>query len=199
MAKPESSKKTKVPPLVMQHAECGLLVIGDQKQEPKTSGELRVRDVGLHAAQSQGIRLFKDGGFEIRSSENADPQNVKSGSLINQVCKDAPLAIRSEGSMIIEADGTLTIRADKIVMEGKNGDQTSIQLMAKHDVNIKAKNNFIVTAENITHDAKERILTHSEGWNILVAQAVRVHETVSKTEPMAMKAYIKTQTQALKG
>ena len=204
MSKAENPNKTKVPPLVMQHSESGIFVIGDQKpkeiktEDGKPGKELRIRDVGLHAAQGGGLRLFKDGGFEIRSSTNTDVRNVEAGSVINQVCPDAPLAINSLGDIKIEAAGTLTIRANKIVMEGIDEGQTAITMLSKHDINIRANNNFIVTADNITHDAKERILSHSEGWNTIIAQCFRVHEPVSKLIPGVFKAYIEDQIQTLK-
>ena len=194
----ENPNKTKVPPLVMQHSECGIFVIGDQKIKESKTKEVRVRDIGLHAAQGGGLRLFKDGGFEIRSSTNTDVNNVAGGSVINQVCPNAPLAINSLGDMRIEAAGTLTLRANKIVIEGIDEGQTSITMMSKHDINIRANNNFIVTADNITHDAKERILTHSEGWNTIIAQCFRVHEPVSKLIPLNVRAYIDDQIKTLK-
>lgn len=194
----EDPQKTKVPPLVFQHAECGVFVIGDQKIKESDTKEIRVRDIGLHASKSGGIRLFKDGGFEIRSSTDDNASHENKGSVINQVCPDAPLAINSLGDMRIEAAGTLTIRANKIVMEGIDEGQTAISMMSKHDINIRANNNFIVTADNITHDAKERILSHSEGWNTIIAQCFRVHEPVSKLIPGAWKTYIEDQIQTLK-
>ena len=204
MSKAENPNKTKVPPLVMQHSESGIFVIGDQKpkeiktEDGKPGKEVRIRDVGLHAAQGGGLRLFKDGGFEIRSSTSNNEKNVSGGSVINQVCPKAPLAINSLGDIRIEAAGTLTIRANKIVMEGIDEGQTAISMMSKHDINIRANNNFIVTADNITHDAKERILSHSEGWNTIIAQCFRVHEPVSKLIPLNVRAYIDDQIKTLK-
>ena len=198
MSKAENPNKTKVPPLVMQHSESGIFVIGDQKVNENGTKEVRIRDVGLHAAQGGGLRLFKDGGFEIRSSTNTNIDNVEAGSIINQVCPNAPLAINSLGDIKIEAAGTLTIRANKIVMEGIDEGQTAISMVSKHDINIRANNNFIVTADNITHDAKERILSHSEGWNTIIAQCFRVHEPVSKLIPQNVRGYIEDQIKTLK-
>ena len=65
--------KTKVPPIIINHAECGHLTFGDEKD-----GETeRPRDVGLYAGDSNALRLFRDGGFELRSSESQGENKIK--------------------------------------------------------------------------------------------------------------------------
>lgn len=189
----DAATKSNVPPIIIQHSECGHLTIGQQKK-----GDLRPRDVGLYASKTNALRLFRDGGFDLRSSEDGGEQTQK-GSSIKQVCPNAPLIIKSEGSMKIDVAKTLEITADKIIIKAENGSEDGIDLLANHDIRMEAKNNTIITSDNITIDAKERILTHSEGWTILVGQCVRIHEPVSKLTPSAFKSYIDSQTKTLKG
>ena len=188
------SDKPKFPPIIIQHPECGHLTMGDEKDKDVE----RPRDIGLYGGSANAIRLFKDGGFELRSSDDDSEQETR-GSMILQACKDGKLVIKSEGDLHIDVAGEFTVSANKIKMEALNASEDGINLKAKHDIRIDADNNILMTADNITIDAKERILSHSEGWTILMGQCVRIHEPVSKLTPAAFQTYIDNQTKTLKG
>ena len=183
---------TKVPPIIISHSECGHLTFGDEKKN-----STRPRDVGLYGGDSQKLRLFRDGGFELCSSESQGA-NLQKGSLINQVCDDAPLTINSEGDITIRAKNKLVLRADLIEIESTNGSTDGVTIMAKHDIKIRADNNTIITSDNITIDAKERILSHSEGWQVLIGQYIRLHEPQTKICPAFLEEYIDNQIKTLK-
>ena len=187
------SEKTKVPPIVIQHAECGHLTFGDEKD--KETG--RPRDVGLYGGDSQKLRLFRDGGFELCSSESQGANQTK-GSLINQVCNNGFLTINSEGDITIRAKNKLILNADLIEIQSTNASEDGITMLAEHDIKIRANNNTIITSDNITIDAKERILSHSEGWQILIGQCIRLHEPQTKICPAFMREYIDGQLKTLK-
>ena len=184
---------TKVPPIIIQHSECGHLTFGDEKKDSN-----RPRDVGLYAGDSNALRLFRDGGFELRSSESQG-KNQTSGSSIMQVCDNAPLTMNSEGDIYIRAKNKLVLRADHIEIESTHGSTEGVVIKAKHDINIRADNNIIMTSDNITLDAKERVLTHSEGWTVLIGQYVRIHEPQTKICPAFLEEYIDGQIKTLKG
>ena len=184
---------TKVPPIIIQHSECGHLTFGDEKKDSN-----RARDVGLYAGDSNALRLFRDGGFELRSSESQG-KNQKSGSSIMQVCDNAPLTMNSEGDIFIRAKNKLVLRADHIEIESTHGSTEGVVIKAKHDINIRADNNIIMTSDNITLDAKERVLTHSEGWTVLIGQYIRLHEPQTKICPAFLEEYIDGQIKTLKG
>ena len=194
MAK-ENPNKTKTPPIIFNHNECGCLIIGEE-----TEDSIRPRDIGLNAHESDcELRLFRDGGFELRSSKN-DVKGVSiKGSHIIQDCVGAPLIIRSEGSIHIGAASSITLDAQRIYLKSNAANEVGINIDAESDVRVQAGRDFLVTAENITHDAKERVLTHSEGWNILIAQCFRVHEPITKICPQFMRQYIDGQIKKLKG
>ena len=185
--------KTKVPPISIQHAECGHLTFGDEKD--KETG--RPRDVGLYGGDSQKLRLFRDGGFELCSSESQGVNKIK-GSLINQVCNNGFLTINSEGDIKIRAKNKLTLEADLIEIRSTNASEDGITMLAEHDIKIRANNNTIITSDNITIDAKERIVSHSEGWQILIGQCIRLHEPQTKICPAFMREYIDGQIKTLK-
>ena len=183
---------TKVPPIIINHAECGHLTFGDEK---KNSG--RPRDVGLYGSKSQKLRLFRDGGFELCSSESQG-QNLLQGSLINQVCNDAPLSINSEGDIIIRAKNKIILEADLVEIEATNKSDDGVTIMAEHDIKLRANNNTIITSDNITIDAHERIVSHSEGWTVLIGQYIRLHEPQTKICPAFLEEYIDNQIKTLK-
>ena len=183
---------TKVPPIIINHAECGHLTFGDEKKN-----SARPRDVGLYGGDSQKLRLFRDGGFELCSSESQGA-NLQKGSLINQVCDDAPLSINSEGDIIIRAKNKLILEADLIEIESTNKSEDGVTIMAEHDIKLRANNNTIITSDNITIDAHERIVSHSEGWTVLIGQYIRLHEPQTKICPAFLEEYIDNQIKTLK-
>jgi len=183
---------TKVPPIIINHAECGHLTFGDEKKN-----SARPRDVGLYGGDSQKLRLFRDGGFELCSSESQGA-NLQKGSLINQVCDDAPLQINSEGDIIIRAKNKLILEADLIEIESTNKSEDGVTIMAEHDIKLRANNNTIITSDNITIDAHERIVSHSEGWTVLIGQYIRLHEPQTKICPAFLEEYIDNQIKTLK-
>ena len=185
--------KTKVPPIIINHAECGHLTFGDEKD-----GETeRPRDVGLYAGDSNALRLFRDGGFELRSSESAGENKIK-GSSIMQVCNNATLLVNSEGDVTIRARNKLRLVADLIEIEAKNASTDGVTIIAEHDIKLRANNNTIITSDNVTIDAKERILSHSEGWQVLIGQYIRLHEPQTKICPAFLKEYIEGQIKTLR-
>lgn len=185
--------KTKVPPIIINHAECGHLTFGEEKD-----GETeRPRDVGLYAGDSNALRLFRDGGFELRSSESAGENKIK-GSSIMQVCNNATLLVNSEGDVTIRARNKLRLVADLVEIEAKNASTNGVTIIAEHDIKLRANNNTIITSDNITIDAKERILSHSQGWQILIGQYIRLHEPQTKICPAFLKEYIEGQIKTLR-
>ena len=156
----------------------------------------RKRDIQLIGSQSNSLRLFHDGGFELKSSEDA---GGTSGSSILQVVDDAPLLIKSKGDIRIQCDGRFSVVAHDIKMKAEGADDTGgITLKSEHDITLDAANRAIIKAENITFDAKDRILSHSVGWQILIGQVLRFHEPKTKLCPAFLKEYIDEQTKTLR-
>ena len=189
----EPKDKTKVPPIIIQHSECGHLTFGEEKD----GDTQRKRDVGLYGGESNALRLFRDGGFELRSSE-AEGSNQTKGSSIMQVCNNAPLTIDSEGNITIRAKNKLILKADLVEIESTNASEDGVTIIEEHDIKLRAKNNTLITSDNITIDARERILSHSDGWQILIGQCIRLHEPQTKICPAFLKEYIDGQIKTLR-
>ena len=187
------SDKPKFPPVIIQHPECGHLTMGDEKDD----NVKRPRDIGLYGGSANALRLYKDGGFELRSSDDQGEQKTL-GSTILQACKDGKLIIKSEGDLHIDVAGDFTVSANKIKMEALNASEDGINLKAKHDIRVEADNNVIIKGDNITIDAKERIVSHSVGWTVLIGQYIRLHEPQTKICPAFLEEYIEKQIKTLK-
>ena len=190
--KKEADTKPYVPPVIIQHPEDGTFFMGRERDDKVT----RKRDIQLIGSQSNSLRLFHDGGFELKSSEDA---GGTSGSSILQVVDDAPLLIKSKGDIRIQCDGRFSVVAHDIKMKAEGADDTGgITLKSEHDITLDAANRAIIKAENITFDAKDRILSHSVGWQILIGQVIRLHEPKTKLCPAFLKEYIDEQTKTLR-
>ena len=187
-----TDSKPFVPPVVIQHPEDGTFFIGRERDDKVT----RKRDVQLIGSQSNSMRLFHDGGFELKSSEDA---GGTSGSSILQLVDEAPLLIKSKGDIRIQCDGKFSVVANDIKMKAEGPDSTGgILLKAEHDIELDAANRIMVKGENVVIDAKDRILSHSEGWQILVGQHIRLHEPKTKLCPAFLNEYIEEQIKVLK-
>ena len=190
--KKEADTKPYVPPVIIQHPEDGTFFMGRERDDKVT----RKRDIQLIGSQSNSLRLFHDGGFELKSSEDA---GGTSGSSILQVVDDAPLLIKSKGDIRIQCDGRFSVVAHDIKMKAEGADDTGgITLKSEHDITLDAANRAIIKAENITFDAKDRILSHSVGWQILIGQVIRLHEPKTKICPAFLREYIDEQTKTLR-
>ena len=190
--KKEADTKPYVPPVIIQHPEDGTFFMGRERDDKVT----RKRDIQLIGSQSNSLRLFHDGGFELKSSEDA---GGTSGSSILQVVDDAPLLIKSKGDIRIQCDGRFSVVAHDIKMKAEGADDTGgITLKSEHDITLDAANRAIIKGENVVLDAKDKVISYSEGWTFLVGQVVRIHEPKSQLIPDMLGKYIHTQTQPLK-
>tara|TARA_B100001113_G_scaffold349713_1_gene345583 strand:+ start:2010 stop:2564 length:555 start_codon:yes stop_codon:yes gene_type:complete len=179
-----------VPPIIIQHPEDGVFTIGRERRDDTR----RIKDIGLHGSSSAGMRIFHDGGFELRSS---DDDTAIQGSQIVQKCDKAPLIIKSAGDILIECDGRFSVVANDIRMSAKNADEGDITLKAKHDINIDADNRIIAQSENVILNAKDKVLSFSKGWNVMVGNVIRIHEPTSQLVPPKLGDYLKSQTKTL--
>ena len=188
----ESRKKTIVPPIIIQHNEAGRVVLGNEKKDV-----LRPADVRLNASHGDcTLRLFTDGGFQLQGSKSkgaktGGEENKKAGSSISCTCPNSPLMIDAEGNITINAGKILRLQADKIIMESYTAEGVGINVNAAADIRFETKKDFMVVGGNITHDAKDKMLIVSRGWNVISCQTIRITESVSKLNPIAWKAYIK--------
>ena len=96
--------------------------MGDEKDKDVK----RPRDIGLYGGSANALRLFKDGGFELRSSDDDSERNKR--FIDFTACKNGRLVIKSEGDLNIDVAGEFTVSANKIKMEALNASEDGINL-----------------------------------------------------------------------
>ena len=179
------SKVSSCPPLIVTNPEDGFLRIGMEKGTQK-----RKSQVQLASGSAASLRLFKDGGWELKSQTNSTGSNIlQKGS--------GPLSIKSEGDIKIECDGTFSVKAKDIVMETTVPDG-DIVLNAKHDFRVDAKNYAIIMAKDVTLDAKNKLFCFSENMAYLVGSYVRIHEPTSQLIPPTFAKHMNTLSSTVK-
>jgi len=180
------TKPSACPPLIVTNPEDGFLRIGMEKNTP-----LRKSQVQLASGSAASLRLFKDGGWELKSQYNSTGSNIiQKGT--------GPLNIKSEGDLNIDVDGTFNLKAKDIVMETTHADVGDIVLNPKHDFRLDAKNYVILMGKDITLDAKSKLILYSDDMSYLVGRYVRIHEPTSQLIPPTFGAHIKSLTDTLK-
>ena len=179
------TKPSACPPLIVTNPEDGFLRIGMEKGTQK-----RKSQVQLASGSASSLRLFKDGGWELKSQTNSIGSNIiQKGT--------GPLNIKSEGDLNIDVDGTFNVKAKDIVMETTDADVGDIVLNPKHDFRLDAKNYVILMGKDITIDAVSKLILFSQDMSYLVGRYVRIHEPTSQLIPPTFGAHIKGLTDTL--
>ena len=186
MAEKEKSK-TNIPEVLICNPQDGTLRIGCETKAVKRPSQAQ-----LMAGSGANLRLYKDGGWELRATANGPGSN-----LIQQGA--GPLNIRSEGDVNIDCDGRFSVTAKEIVMKATDAEEGDIVLTPAHNFRADVGNYAIIMASDITLDAKDKILSHSEGMTYIVGSNVRIHEPVSQLIPPTFKTTIEELTNTLKG
>ena len=181
-----TKKVSACPPIIFTNPEDGFLRIGNEKTP-------QVRNDQIELATGSGciLRMFKDGGWELKSQTNSKGSNIiQKGT--------GPLNIKSEGDLNIDVDGTFNVKAKDIVMETTDADVGDIVLNPKHDFRLDAKNYVILMGKDVTLDAHSKLILFSEDMSYLVGRYVRIHEPTSQLIPPTFGAHIKSLTDTLK-
>jgi hypothetical protein len=180
------TKPSACPPLIVTNPEDGFLRIGMEKGTQK-----RKSQVQLASGSACSLRLFKDGGWELKSQTNSIGSNIiQKGT--------GPLNIKSEGDLNIDVDGTFNVKAKEIVMETTDADVGDIVLNPKHDFRLDAKNYVILMGKDVTIDAVSKLILFSQDMSYLIGRYVRIHEPTSQLIPPTFGAHIKSLTDTLK-
>ena len=180
------SKPSDCPPLIITNPEDGFLRVGTEKGRQK-----RKSQVQLASGSAASLRLFKDGGWELKSQTNGNGSNIIQKG-------NGPLNIKSEGDLNIDVDGTFSVKAKDIVMETTDASVGDIVLNPKHDFRLDAKNYVIMMGKDVTIDAKSKLLLFSEDMSYLVGKYVRIHEPTSQLIPPTFGEHIDSLTSTLK-
>jgi|TARA_B100000035_G_scaffold85069_1_gene71503 hypothetical protein len=170
---------SKIPPYIVNHPEDGSFRIG-KEEEGKA---VRRSQIACAAGSAASLRIFEDGGWELRATENDKGSNlIQKGA--------GPINIKSEGDINIDCKGTFNVMAKDIIMKATDPSTGDIYLHAEHDVHFEGKNFTKLIGHNVTINAADKLLSNSKGFNIIIGDMVRIHEPQSKLIPPALGDYI---------
>tara|TARA_B100000424_G_scaffold126080_1_gene95499 strand:- start:45 stop:590 length:546 start_codon:yes stop_codon:yes gene_type:complete len=163
------SKNTEA--LIINTPEDGFLRIGNTTEDRK----LRPDQVQLGAGCGSSLRIFEDGGWELRSTENKKGCNIIARG-------EGGLHIYSDGDINIDARGDFNVSAKNITMEttAADGDFT---VFCKRDIMLDADNNFKALGTKCVITASDTLVSHSKGWNVIAGNPVYVYEKKTKLIP----------------
>lgn len=177
MAEKEKSK-TNIPEVLICNPQDGVIRIGCETADVKRPSQVQV-DAGSGA----NLRLFKDGGWEIRATGNEPGSNlIQEGT--------GPLNIKSQGDVNIDCDGRFSVTAKEIVMKATDPTEGDIVLEPAHNFRADVGNHAIIMATSVVLDAKDKILSYTSGMNYIVGSNVRIHEPVSQLIPSSLDTTI---------
>jgi len=174
--------KNKVPPIIIHHPHDGELRLGREDKDV-----LRKADCQLKAGSDAVLRLFRDGGWELRSKRGIEVDNP--GSNIIQ-SGTGPLNIKVDGDFNIECGGEFNVNAAKIVMTANDAVDGNIKLNANQDFFAEAKKTAKLNGSNVQVIATQNLIARSDAAHVLQGGFVHVHENNSKIIPPSLKEFI---------
>ena len=172
------------PPLIVNTPEDGFLRVG-----LNTDADVERPDqVQLAGGCGASLRIFDDGGWELRSVDKPNKPNKKGCNIIAK--GEGGLIIKSEGDVVIDAAKTFRVSAANIVME-TTADDGDFTVNCKRDIKLDADNNFKALGTKCIVTATDTMVTHSKGWNLIVGNPVYVYEKKSKLIPTSTGDLVK--------
>ena len=174
---------SKFPPYILNHPEDGQIRIGEEDLHV-----VRKADIQIKAGSDATLRLFDDGGWELRSKLGEETENP--GSNIIQ-SGTGPLNIKVDGDFNIECGGEFNVNAKKIIMTARDAVDGNIKLTAQQDFYAEAKKTAKIKGQvNVRVEATQNLIAKSGAAHILQGGFVHVHENNSKIIPPTLKALI---------
>ena len=163
------------PPYIVNTPEDGFFRVG-LTTDAKTD---RPDQVALGAGSGGCLRIFEDGGWELRSHNSSGNPNKKGCNLLAD--GEGPLLIKSESNIYIDCpNGDFRVNAKNIVMNATGADDGDITFNATRDIQIDADNNVgrICPIRSPTRDPLIRAMSARKGTEISPQTVLRVWGSV---------------------
>lgn len=168
------------PPLIFNHAEDGFVRVGIETSDRVT----RKSQVQVASGNGASLRIFKDGGWELRATANDKGSNLFQRG-------EGPLNIYSDGDININCKGEFSVKAKSIAMETTDADG-SVVVNAKKNIRLDADNNVTVLGTNIVTKGSGKILTTCDGMHVLAGNPIIVYEKKAKLIPTGIADLVDT-------
>ena len=173
------------PPMIINTPEDGFLRVG-----LTTDTTSRPDQVQLAGGCGASLRIFDDGGWELRSVNKPGKENKKGCNIIAR--GPGGLHILSDSDINIDAKGSFNVTAKQINMTTTGADDGDFTVHAKRDIMLDADNNSKTLATNCVISATETLITHSGGITFHMANPVYVYEKKSKLIPSSIRTLVES-------
>ena len=177
------ARERKSPPMIINTPEDGFLRVGLM-----TGPTNRPDQVQLAGGCGTSLRIFEDGGWELRSVNKKGKENKEGCNIIAR--GPGGLHIKSDKDINIEAAGSFNVTAREIKMKTTGDTDGDFTVHANRDIMLDAANNFKTFGTKCIISATETMVTHSNGWNFIMGNPVYVYEKKSKLIPSGIKSFV---------
>ena len=161
------ARERKSPPMIINTPEDGFLRVGLM-----TGPTNRPDQVQLAGGCGTSLRIFEDGGWELRSVNKKGKENKEGCNIIAR--GPGGLHIKSDKDINIEAAGSFNVTAREINMKTTGDTDGDFTVHANRDIMLDAANNFKTFGTKCIISATETMVTHSKGWNFIMGKPVYV-------------------------
>ena len=161
------ARERKSPPMIINTPEDGFLRVGLM-----TGPTNRPDQVQLAGGCGTSLRIFEDGGWELRSVNKKGKENKEGCNIIAR--GPGGLHIKSDKDINIEAAGSFNVTAREINMKTTGDTDGDFTVHANRDIMLDAANNFKTFGTKCIISATETMVTHSNGWNFIMGNPVYV-------------------------
>ena len=163
------------PPLIFNHPEDGFIRVGVQTADRIT----RKSQVQVAAGNGSSLRIFKDGGWELRAVDNEKGSNIFQQG-------EGPLNIYSDGDINVNCKVSSQSRQQRLQWRPFDPEDGNIVLNSNKNIRLDADNNLHALGTNVVIKADNKILSHSVGMNIVAGNPVIIYEKKMKIIPTGL-------------
>lgn len=165
-----------VPPqtgYVLNDAADGTIFIGSDE---KVKDTVRPRQIEIHSTSNACIKLYKDGGFEIRGQSTG----TSADNIISE-CKDG-LAVSAKNIRLDAGNGEITLAARSVRFESTGTDQDFV-LRSNGNLKIEAGDTLKLEGSVVAIGARTRMALFSGGGLYIRATGINISEPCTKLIP----------------
>lgn len=169
---------------VFSDPQDGILIIGKD-----SSG--RPRQIELSSQALSALRLFADGGFELRSNPSATKKdNIFSQSKEGLAIHSSAIGETPGIGINISASGDITLEGRSIILRANGSDGITID--SQSQITVSAGDNIKIEGSNVGVAARNKMLIASKGLlNIRGNGGVIITEPKEKLIPTSFSDIIK--------
>jgi len=169
---------------VIGDPQSGAIIIG------KDEGVTRKREIQINSRSLAAIKLFDDGGFQIRSHDSGIENKLKDE--IESNLPEGLVINATKGNINISAAGEITLQARAIRLKSTGANkEDALRISSDSDVSISAMDDIRIASDQLAICAKSKAIFVSGGiLNICGRGGVSITEPKTKLIPTSTKDFL---------